>query len=65
MIDKTTRVLLAVIAACLVILTIRTFQVVPVQAGGETLLRVDVARIGGAPVTSFDGTRIIKGLSGR
>jgi len=64
MIDKTTKLLLAAIAVCLAILAVRTFQAPPVQAVEESILRVDVVRIGGTTLSSYQGTRIIQNLSG-
>lgn len=42
MIDRTTRIALVVIAACLVLLTIKTFQATPVIATGYA---VDIRRL--------------------
>lgn len=61
MIDRTTRIALVVIAVCLVLLTIKTFQAVPVIAEGYIMdiRKVDIIRVGGRPVTWRD----IKGLA--
>lgn len=63
MIDRVTRIILAVIAGCLVLLCIRTFQAVPVVATGYEMdiRKVDIIRIGGRPISFRD----IQGLGGK
>ncbi|NVM22880.1 MAG: hypothetical protein HWN68_13995 [Desulfobacterales bacterium] len=61
MIDRTTKVLLAVIAVCLAILAIRSFQAAPATATKEVIVKVDVVRVGGRPVYSWDIKNLVEG----
>jgi len=64
MIDRATKLLLTGILICLVILAARACRTLPVQAGGETLLKVDIVSFGGSPIGAITGARIIRNLSG-
>jgi len=49
-IDLWTKVVFTVIAVCLIILAVRSLQVIPAQATQEKIIRVDVVKIGGSYV---------------
>lgn len=46
-IDLYTKVIFTIIAVCLALLTVKTFQAVPVVAEREEILKVDLVKVGG------------------
>lgn len=53
-IDIFTRIMLAVIAGCLVLLTVQSLKPEPVKAAREEIIRVDICRIGGYHVSKWE-----------
>ena len=53
-IDLWTKVVFTVIAGCLLILAVRSLQVIPAQAGGVKIYQVDIRKIGGNYVFLYD-----------
>ena len=46
-IDLYMKVIFSIIAVCLVLLTVKTFQAVPVAAERERIVKVDLVKVGG------------------
>lgn len=46
-IDLWTKIVFTVIAVCLIVLAVRSLQVIPAQAAREEIIKVDLVKIGG------------------